>query len=98
MSAGQSSGQEQDGGGVEEGSGRGEGWLRVFPEPPICLSQAKKPSNVINLMDALKQSIAVERGGEKPAPARGSGSRKSAAKKPSAKHAAKAPRKARKAG
>jgi DNA end-binding protein Ku len=60
--------------------------------------QPEKPSNVISLMDALKKSIAAERGhDEDEAPARrsGAGKRSPAAKKSAARKPAK---KARKAG
>ena len=56
----------------------------------------ERPSNVINLMDALKQSLAVERGGKLPASTGpGKASKASKAKK---RAPAKAAKKLRKAG
>jgi DNA end-binding protein Ku len=58
--------------------------------------QPERPSNVINLMDALKQSIAAERGDKAPAskPAPKKAAKASRAKKPASSKAAKKRRKA----
>jgi DNA end-binding protein Ku len=69
---------------------------------PVQVPEAPRPSNVISLMDALRQSIAAEKGGASPkaskpkAPSKTSADR-AKAKEP-AKDAAKKPRRARKAG
>src|SRR4051794_36416087 len=43
--AGQSACEEHDGGGVEEGASRGEGCLRIFPEPPVSADPGEEPLN-----------------------------------------------------
>ena len=56
---------------------------------------AEKPSNVVNLMDALKRSVSAEKAGsagKKAAPAKKPAAKSKSAKKPAAKA------KARKAG
>ena len=69
---------------------------------PVDVPEAPRPSNVISLMDALRQSIAAEKGGapakaSKPkAPSKTSADR--AKTKEPAKEPVKKPRKARKAG
>jgi DNA end-binding protein Ku len=69
---------------------------------PVQVPEAPRPSNVISLMDALRQSIAVEKGGapakvSKPkAPSKTSAERAKAKEPP--KEPAKKARKARKAG
>ena len=60
----------------------------------ITAPKPAEPSNVINLMDALKRSVAVERGEKHSA----SGGKASARKASSAKRAHKPAKKARKAG
>ena len=55
----------------------------------------ERPSNVINLMDALKQSLAAERGEKAPASAHAGGKASKASKK---RAPAKAAKKVRKAG
>ena len=62
----------------------------------IEVSRPERPSNVINLMDALKQSLAAERGEKAPVSAHGGGTTLKAAKakKPARSKAAKKVRKA----
>jgi DNA end-binding protein Ku len=63
----------------------------------IEVSRPERPSNVINLVDALKQSLAAERGEKAPASAHGGGTAPKAAKAKKAAHS-KAAKKVRKAG
>jgi DNA end-binding protein Ku len=65
---------------------------------PLHIPEAPRPSNVVNLMDALRKSIASEKG---PAPERASKAKapsKTSAERAKAKEPAKKAKKARKAG
>lgn len=59
---------------------------------PIPKLEEAKPSNVINLMDALKRSVKAEQGGGKPAHARRAASRTSATRKRAASQRTRAKR------
>ena len=60
----------------------------------IEAKRPERPSNVINLMDALKQSLAAERGEKAPASAQAGGKTSKASKKRAPAKAAKKVRKA----
>jgi DNA end-binding protein Ku len=65
---------------------------------PVHIPEAPRPSNVVNLMDALRKSIAAER---RPAPERASKAKapsKTSAERAKTKEPTKKARKARKAG
>jgi DNA end-binding protein Ku len=57
---------------------------RAGKEPPAA--PTPKPSNVINLMDALRRSVKGEKGGGSATRAKSSGRRTATAKKKTAKH------------
>jgi DNA end-binding protein Ku len=65
---------------------------------PLHIPEAPRPSNVVNLMDALRKSIAAEKDGAPERVSRGKAASKTSAEREKAKEPAKKPRKARKAG
>jgi DNA end-binding protein Ku len=65
---------------------------------PVHIPEAPRPSNVVNLMDALRRSIAAEKGGAPERASKGKAPSKTSAEREKAKEPAKKARKARKAG
>ena len=65
---------------------------------PVAAPEAPRPSNVVNLMDALRRSIAAEKGGAAERPSKGKAPSKTSAEREEANEPAKKARKARKAG
>jgi DNA end-binding protein Ku len=65
---------------------------------PMHIPETPRPSNVVNLMDALRRSIDAEKGGPPERASKGKAPSKTSAERETAKEPAKKPRKARKAG
>ena len=65
---------------------------------PLHIPEAPRPSNVVNLMDALRRSIAAEKGGAPERASKAKAPSKTSVERAQAKAPAKKARKARKAG